>query len=56
MAVTNNIKDEVIFKNDVGWEEIPLKNEEIIEKLEKEKKEGFLSFAYRSLDYCLGEV
>lgn len=46
MAVTNNIKDVVIFDNDIGWEELPLKNEEILESLEKEKKQAFLSFAY----------
>ena len=46
MAVTNNIKDIVVFDNDLGWSEIPMKNEEIIESLEKEKKQGFLSFAY----------
>ena len=46
MAVTNNIKDEVIFENEIGWSEVPLTNEEILEKLEKEKKDSFLSFAY----------
>ena len=46
MTVTNNIKDVVIFDNDIGWEELPLKNEEILESLEKEKKQAFLSFAY----------
>ena len=46
MTVTNNIKDIVVFDNDLGWSEIPLKNEEIIDSLEKEKKQGFLSFAY----------
>lgn len=46
MAVTNNIKDAVIFDNDTGWEEIPIENQEIIDSLEKEKKQGFLSFAY----------
>lgn len=46
MAVTNNIKDIVVFDNELGWSEIPMKNEEIIESLEKEKKQGFLSFAY----------
>lgn len=29
-----------------GWDEIPLKNEEILEQLEKEKKQGFLSFSW----------
>lgn len=46
MSVTNTIKDDVLFNNDFGWSEIELTNEEIIEKLEKEKKQGFLSFAF----------
>ena len=46
MTVTNNIKDVVVFDNELGWSEIPLKNEEILDSLEKEKKQGFLSFAY----------
>lgn len=46
MSVTNNIRDVVIFDNDIGWEELPIKNEEILESLEKEKKQAFLSFAY----------
>ena len=29
-----------------GWSEVPMKNDEILESLEKEKKQGFLSFAY----------
>lgn len=29
-----------------GWSEIQLKNEEILEQLEKEKKQGFLSFSW----------
>ena len=45
MSVTNMIKDEVEFKNH-QWQEIPLTNDEIISKLEDEKDEGFLSFAY----------
>lgn len=45
MSVTNNIKDEVIFKDNI-WEEVELTNDEIIEKLEDEKKAGFLSFSY----------
>lgn len=45
MTVTNNISDEVTFKNNI-WEEIPLTNEEIEEKLRDEKKAGFLSFSY----------
>ena len=46
MAVTNNIKDEVIFENDNGWSEKAISNEKIQELLEKEKKLGFLSFSY----------
>lgn len=46
MAVTNNIKDIVVFDNELGWSEIPMKNDEILHSLEKEKKQGFLSFAY----------
>lgn len=46
MTVTNNIKDDVIFDNDSGWLEIPQTNEKILESLEKEKKQGFLSFAW----------
>ena len=45
MTVTNNIKDEVVFKNNI-WNEVPLTNEEILEKLEEDKKAGFLSFSY----------
>ena len=45
MTVTNNIKDEVVFKNNI-WNEVPLTNEEILEKLQEEKKDGFLSFSY----------
>lgn len=46
MSVTNNINDTVIFDNEAGWQEIELKNDEIIELLEKERKMGFLSFSY----------
>lgn len=46
MSVTNNIKDEVIFDNETGWSEIPLSNDDILKSLEKEKKQGFLSFAW----------
>ena len=45
MSVTNNIKDEVIFDGK-NWYEEKLTNEEIIEKLKNEEKQGFLSFAY----------
>lgn len=45
MSVTNNISDKVEF-NGSDWSEIPLENEEILNKLIEEKKKGFLSFAY----------
>ena len=45
MSVTNNIKDEVEFK-DNSWNEVPIDNEEIIKRLKNEEKMGFLSFAY----------
>ena len=47
MSVTNMIRDDVIFNDDTKeWEEKELTNEEIIKKLEAEKKTSFLSFAY----------
>lgn len=46
MAVTNNIRDNVLYDNEKGWEEIPLTNEEIEDCLYDEFKNGFLSFAY----------
>ena len=54
MSVTNNIRDEVVFYNDEEkinhdnktWDEVKLTNEEIIDKLNDEKKASFLSFAY----------
>lgn len=47
MSVTNNIRDEVKYHdNDGTWEEVPLDNDTIIEKLKGEKKKAFLSFAY----------
>lgn len=55
MSVTNNIRDDVIFDNDLGWQEIPITNEKILEMLEKEKKNGFLSFSWRMLGDLLGE-
>lgn len=45
MCVTNTIRDEVDFKND-EWIEIPLNNSDILDKLLKEEKDGFLSFAW----------
>ena len=47
MSVTNNIRDDVIYnKKTLEWEEVPLTNEDIINKLNEEKKDGFLSFSY----------
>ena len=47
MSVTNNIRDDVKFDSDtLEWEEIELTNNDIISKLEKEKKDAFLSFSY----------
>ena len=47
MSVTNNIRDDVIYDDLSGmWDEVPLDNETIIEKLQSEKKKSFLSFAY----------
>ena len=47
MSVTNMIRDEVIFDNEFKtWSEVELTNDEIIEKLQEEKKKAFLSFAY----------
>lgn len=47
MSVTNTIRDNVIYDNDIKrWSEVELSNEEIIDKLNYEKKKCFLSFAY----------
>lgn len=46
MCVTNLIRDEVIYDNEKDWTERDLENEEIIEKLNEEKKKAFLSFAW----------
>ena len=47
MSVTNTIRDNVIFDNEIKrWSEIELTNEDIKSKLEYEKKKSFLSFAY----------
>ena len=46
MSVTNMIKDNVIYKDELEeWFEEELTNDEIIDKLDKEKKKSFLSFA-----------
>ena len=46
MCVTNTIRDDVIYDNKTGWEEKELSNEDIIERLIKDKKKGFLSFSW----------
>lgn len=47
MAVTNTIRSNVIFDDTIKeWFEQPLTNEEIVKKLNDEKKTSFLSFAY----------
>ena len=46
MSVTNMIRDEVAYDNITDWSERELTNDEIIEKLNEEKKKSFLSFAY----------
>lgn len=46
MTVTNTIRAEVEFVNHEEWVERPISNEEITEKLCKNKKRGFLNFAW----------
>lgn len=46
MAVTNTIKDKVIFENQIGWSEEELTDEEIKKALISEEKQAFLSFAW----------
>ena len=47
MCVTNTIRDNVIYDDMTKlWSEEELTNEEIIEKLELEKKQAFLSFSW----------
>ena len=45
MTCTNNIRNDVTYDNNLGWQEREISNEEILELLEKEKKKGFLSFS-----------
>jgi len=45
MSVTNNIKDEVIFENNI-WSNRKLENTEILMKLSEEKSKSFLSFSW----------
>lgn len=46
MSVTNTIRDEVTYDNDLGWDEKKLDNLQILMKLQEEKSKSFLSFAY----------
>lgn len=47
MSVTNTIRDNVVYKDELGeWFEEELSNDEIEQKLVGEKKKAFLSFAY----------
>jgi len=47
MSVTNTIRDNVIYKDELEeWFEEKLANEEIEEKLDREKKKAFLSFSF----------
>lgn len=46
MSVTNTIRDNVVYDDVNGWDEIPLSNDEIETALLDEKKNAFLSFAY----------
>ena len=46
MTVTQNIRDVVIFDNESGWIEIPLSQEEILDKLKQEEQKSFLSFSW----------
>ena len=46
MTVTNMIRDDVEFTNEKGWNETPLTDVNIFDKLIKEKEKSFLSFAW----------
>ena len=46
MTVTNTIRADVEFLNFDEWVEKPLSNQAIMEKLSKDKKRGFLNFAW----------
>lgn len=46
MTVTNMIRDDVSFDNTNGWEEKPLSDIDIFDKLVEEKNKSFLSFAW----------
>lgn len=46
MSVTNTIRDNVLYDSKKDWYSEDLTNNEILEKLQEEKKAAFLSFAY----------
>ena len=46
MTCTNMIRDEVSYSDAESWKETELTNTDIFDKLVKEKKKGFLSFAW----------
>ena len=52
MTVTNTIRKNVEYIDESGeWKETDLTNDEIILKLNEEKKKAFLSFSWRLLVY-----
>ena len=52
MTVTNTIRKNVDYIDETGeWLETDLTNDEIIEKLDEEKKKAFLSFRLGVLVY-----
>lgn len=46
MSVTNTIRENVYYDTKKDWYSEDLTNNEILEKLQEEKKAAFLSFAY----------
>ena len=54
MSVTNNIKSDIIFDNETGWDEKKIDNDTILKKLQKEEKDGFLSFRLSEFGCVLG--
>ena len=56
MTVTNNIRDEVVFDNELGWSEEKLDKDVILEKLQKEKDNGYLSFSWRSMGNSICKI
>lgn len=46
MSVTNTIRDNVLYDSKKDWYTEDLTNNEILEKLQEEKKAAFLSFSY----------